>query len=177
MIGGIGKRYAKAFLSITIEEKIVDRVGDELNHLARVLQENKSLQLVVLNPGFSLEDRFEIIKVIGKKLKTSETVLKFCRFLLTKNRLFYLPAISKAYQYFADLHSGRLRAVVTSAKEIERENLEQLTRSLKSELKRDIVVDTQISPELIGGVVTKIGGIVIDGSIRNYLEQVRKEMK
>jgi F-type H+-transporting ATPase subunit delta len=176
MHGPMAKRYAKAFLSISIDEKIVEQVGGELSRLGTLLQENKSLQVVILNPGFGFEDRYEVIKTIGQRINISEIVLKFCRFLLEKNRLFYLPQIAKAYQYFADLHSNRLRAVINSARQLEKETIDELTKHLKTQLKQDVIIDAQVSPKLIGGVVTRIGGVVIDGSIKNYLEQVKKEI-
>ena len=176
MNGVVSKRYAKAFLAIAIEDKREEKVGQDLKRMANIFQQNKALQVVVLNPGFKQEDRFEIIKAIGNKIGLSVTVMQFCRFLISKNRLFYLPAIAKAYQYFADLHANRLRAVVISARQLDDKTISGLKEDIRSQFKREVEIDTQIDPGLIGGVITKIRGTVIDGSIKNYLNQVVKEI-
>ncbi len=173
--GSISRRYAKALLSIGIETQQVEQLGADLEQLATLLK-NDDLAEALQNPSYPLSKRKAILADLFLRLQLSTMIRNFLMLLVDRNRIEFLPGIARDYQAMADDHAGRVRADVVSANLLDPESITRLKRVLEEKTGKHIILEQKTDPDLIAGMVTKIGSIVYDGSIRTKLEQLRQTL-
>ncbi|ABQ28403.1 F0F1 ATP synthase subunit delta [Geotalea uraniireducens] len=169
----IARRYAKALVQIGAEEGQVDKFNSELTQFNTVLAANAGLTSVFSNPAYGIEAKREILKEIIGKLALSESVAKFLQLLLDRSRLAFLPQITESYGNFADDLSGVVRPTLTSGLPLEESQIEEIKTSLTKTTGKKVMLKVQVDPSLIGGVVTKIGDKVFDGSVKTQLAKIQ----
>lgn len=173
--GSIARRYAKALLAIGVEAKTFEKLGDELKQFAGLMG-NKELRETLENPSYPLSKRKAIITQLVARLKPSKTMQSFVLLLTDRNRLGALPSIDREYEKMVDIHAGRVRADVTSAMKLNLTDVTRLKQALEKKTGKNVILKQDTDPELIAGMVTQIGSIVYDGSIRTRLEQMRQTL-
>ncbi|ACM18819.1 ATP synthase F1, delta subunit [Geotalea daltonii FRC-32] len=169
----IAKRYAKALVQIGAEEGNVDKFSGELSQFTGVLAGSTSLTAVFSNPAYGIEAKKEILKEIMTKLGLSNNVANFLQLLLDRNRLPFLPQIVESFNSFADDLSGVIRPTLTSGLPLEQSQIDEIKNSLTKATGKKVVLKVEVDPSLIGGVVTKIGDKVFDGSIKTQLAKIQ----
>lgn len=170
----VARRYAKALLEIGIERGTVEKLREQLEALAKAFKESREFRNTMLNPSIKLEERKEVMRQIAKRYMFDEMLKNFTLLLLDNERMRYVGDISEELGRLADLHAGRVRAHVTSAKPlglIEQTQIKEQIQKLTSA--KSIELSTSVDPALIGGVVTRVGGMVLDGSVRHQLDAMR----
>lgn len=175
MTGGLAKRYARALLDLAREAGTLDATGAELVTLAATFDE-PLLRAVVLNPAIEAGARHKVVDGVVGALGVSPAVGNLARLLADRDRLAMLPQVAKAYDALVDAEMGRTRVHVRSAAPVgpaEQQELAALARRLVG---GDVVISTEVDPELLGGVALDVGGTVWDGSVRTQLERISKEM-
>ena len=172
----IARRYAKALLIIAKRESRVRELGDELSALLLLMEKVKRFWEVVNNPIHSLERRKGVLSEVSRATGMSPPLAGLLRLLLEKDRLKYLPLIISLYHEMADETMGRIRAIVRSAMELTSEETERIRERLASVTGKEVIVETVQDSSLIGGMVTKIGGVVLDGSLKTQLERMRESL-
>jgi len=170
--GSIARRYAKALLAIGIDTKNHERFGQELGQFA-ALMEHKDLRDTLQNPSQPLSKRKAILEELITRMKPSKTVWSFMLLLADRNRVEHIQGIHREYQRMLDLHVGRVRASVTSASRLDSAEVTRLKKALEEKTSKQVILEQREDPELIAGMVTQIGSIVYDGSIRTRLQQMR----
>ncbi len=164
----ISRRYAKALLSIGLEDRNFEIYGEQL----RVLAEAMRPSLVTLSsPLLSRVRRKEVITEIVKVSEASVVVGNFLKILVDKGRLRELPGIAEAYQDLSDEAAGRIRGVVSSVEALDEATLAQLRVKLAKKLGKTVTLEATVDPGLLGGMQAKVGSLVIDGSISGQLER------
>ncbi len=176
MQGGVSIRYARALLELGLEEKIADKLQEELGNLAQMYQDSRDLQVVLTNPSIEVEERKALLRAIGKKMGLSGLMTNFLLLLLDKDRMAALPQIARSFQRLADAEAGRVRAEVTSASAMSTAQVNKMKALLSKMTGKTVVLEQRQDPSLLGGVVTRIGGKVYDGSLRTQLEALRKSV-
>jgi F-type H+-transporting ATPase subunit delta len=173
----IARRYAKALVQLGAEEKSVDRFQTELASLEAVLDASAELRSVIANPAYGIEAKRGIIGELTAKLALSTTVANFMLLLLDKNRLDQLPQIVLSYGNFADELSGVVRPTLTTPLPLDAKQVEGIKNALAQVTGRQVVLKVEHDPTLIGGVVTKIGDKVFDGSVRTQLTMIQDTLQ
>jgi F-type H+-transporting ATPase subunit delta len=173
--GSIARRYAKALLAIGIEKKTYEKLGSELEQVAQLMK-HKELRDTLDNPSLLHSKRKAVMKELAQRLGLSEVIRSFLLLLLDRNRIDATSSIAREYQLLADEHAGRIRADVASAKTLDMDSIARLKRALEQKTRKQIILQQRTDPELIAGMVTKIGSIIYDGSIRTKLEQMRQTL-
>ena len=173
----IARRYAKALLLIGKEDGQTQTYRDELETVARFFESQPALESAVLNPLYNLEERKKVLAVIIEKLDFSRVMTSFLTLLFTKRRIGYLSHINEFYQKLADQLNGIERASLISAIELSTDTADRIRDSLVKMTGKDIILDPQVDSDLIGGVVAKIGDLVLDGSIKTQLLNMRESLK
>ncbi len=173
----IARRYAKALVQLGAEEKSVDRFQTEMVSLEAVLAASAELRSVIANPAYSIEAKRGIVKELTAKLSLSTTVTNFMLLLLDKNRLDQLPQIVMSYGIFADELSGVVRPTLTTALPLDATQVDGIKKALAQVTGRQVVLNVEQDPSLIGGVVTKIGDKVFDGSVRTQLTMIQDTLQ
>ncbi|MDY7033422.1 MAG: ATP synthase F1 subunit delta [Thermodesulfobacteriota bacterium] len=177
MIGSsITRRYAEALVSIGVEENRCDTFENELKQIVDVLEKNIELRNVVFSSVYPQKNRKAILKDIIKRLQLSETIENFLNLLIDKNRIEFLPHIVNTYEEIIDKREGRLRATVTVAQQIPNKSIERLKKAFQSSTGKEVVIEIEEDPSIIGGAITKLGHVVYDGSIKSHLERLKRSM-
>ena len=172
----IARRYAKALVNLAENEKDLDNTGKHLNSITEVYKENLELRQVLSDTKVSSGIKLEILKDVLSKIKVSNLVDTFSRFLLAKRRIDFLPDIERAFNLLLQEKLGRIEANVTTASELPKDTVKKLVDAISSYSGKEIEVNVTIDPSIIGGIVTRIGSTVIDGSIQTYLNQIRQSI-
>ena len=172
----IARRYAKALVNLAENEKDLDNTGKHLNSITEVYKENLELRQVLSDTKVSSGIKLEILKDVLSKIKVSKLVDTFSRYLLAKRRIDFLPDIERAFNLLLQEKLGRIEANVPTASELPKDTVKKLVDAISSYSGKEIEVNVTIDPSIIGGIVTRIGSTVIDGSIQTYLNQIRQSI-
>jgi F-type H+-transporting ATPase subunit delta len=173
----IAKRYAKALVQLGAEEKAVDKFQAELSGFEAVLAAHGNLRSIFADPAFSVEAKRNILQDLISKLSVSLTVASFLLLLLDKSRLGLLGQILASYGTLADELSGVVRPTLVSAMPLADGQVTEIKSSLEKMTGRRVVLNVEIDPTLIGGVVTKIGDQLFDGSVRTQLQRIESTLQ
>ena len=175
MTGSLGRRYARALLPLAKTAGRLEEAGTELHVLARVFSEPR-LAAIIVNPTLGAMARRDLTEGVLAAANTSTMVANLVRLLVQRDRLMQLPDIARAYDALLDRELGRVRVGVRSATPLP-ENVEQQMVALARRLAgKDVLVNSEVDPELLGGVVLDVGGTVYDGSVRTRLARMSRTM-
>ena len=174
--GSVARRYARALLDIGLASQSSDAIGKELERVAELLSGSKELATTLENPIFPLSKRKGVVEELARRLALSRTVRNFLLLLLDRGRIAALPAIAREHRILVDQAMGRVRVTVTTAQPLDAAAEQRLKATLERQTGKAVIVDKREDPALIGGVVTQIGDVVYDGSIRTYLANLRREL-
>ncbi len=174
--GSIARRYARALMGIGIDNKSYDAIGRQVAALAEAMTISTELSEALSNPAFPRADRQKILEALLARLGSSQITRNFTLLLLERDRLAALPDISRELGAMIDEHVGRVSAEVTSATPLTQMQLTQIKSALEKLSGKQVHIDKKEDPELLGGVVAKVGDVVYDGSLRTQLAQMRHNM-
>jgi len=172
--GVIARRYAKALINLA--EKDLENTGKSLTALADVYSNSTELSEVLSDTKVSSQIKQNVLKEILKKIKVSKLVDTFIRYLLAKRRIVLLPNIERAFNLLLQVKLGRIEAGITVAQEIPEVTVGKLEEAISRYSGKEVTVNITIDPAIIGGIVTRIGSVVIDGSIHTQLNQIRQSI-
>jgi F-type H+-transporting ATPase subunit delta len=173
----IARRYAKALLLIGKEDGQADSYREELAGFAALLDREKQLDVALTNPLYNAAGRKKLLASVIAKLNLSKVMQSFLLLLFDKGRIGFVGAISEHYQKLADELKGIARASLTSATELSSDTVDKIRKALSKRTGKDVVLEVQQDPSLIGGIVTHIGDLVLDGSIKTQLLNMRESLK
>ena len=173
----IARRYAKALLVIGKNDGKAESYKQELDGFVGLVAREAVLRQVINNPLHNAGDRKKVLMALIDKLNLSGVMSSFLKLLFDKGRFGFIAAINEFYQKLADDLKGVARASIVSANELSSEAVEKIRKALSKKTGKDIVLDIKTDPTLIGGVVTKIGDLVLDGSIKTQLLNMRESLK
>jgi F-type H+-transporting ATPase subunit delta len=174
--GSLARRYAKAMLEIGVRQQTYDALGRELDRAAQMLHTSPELRTALENPVFPLAKRREVLDDVARRLGMSHVVRNFVMLLLDKGRIGALPEIARAHRALVDEHAGRARAVVTSARPLDAAAEARLKAALERLSGKTIILEKREDPSLLGGMVTQVGDLVYDGSVRSQLRTLGGEL-
>lgn len=175
MTGSLGRRYARALLSLARGAGRLDAVGEELRTLAAVFGD-PPLAAVVGSPILGASECGEIAERVLAVAKPSSEVANLVRLLARRGRLAQLPDMVRAYDALVDRELGRVQVGIRSAARLGDDMLAEITTLARRLAGKDVVVTTAIDAELLSGVVLDVGGTVYDGSVRTRLERMSRSM-
>lgn len=173
----IARRYAQALILIGQDDKKIDKYRTELSGLAALVKKETELNNTICSPLYAMEQRRMVLQAVLKKLKLSKVMNSFTVLLFDKGRFGFLASIDEHFQKLADELKGVAHASVISAVELSEDAVSKIKASLSTMTGKDVVLDIEQDPGLIGGVVTKIGDLVLDGSIRTQILNMRESFK
>jgi F-type H+-transporting ATPase subunit delta len=170
-------RYAKALLDVAIKESDPERAEQELAAFVDLVRTNSDLQRTLANPVVSAADKRAIAQQILERQKPTTPVGKLVLLLASRGRLALLPDLLDVYRDRLMEHRNVLRAEVTTAAPLSPERAAQLQQRLANATGRTVTMTARVDASIIGGVVTRIGGIVYDGSVATRLAKVRDRLE
>jgi F-type H+-transporting ATPase subunit delta len=173
----IARRYAKALLIIGKEDGQAETYRDELDGFAKLMAKEKELEQAITNPLYGASGRKKVLETVIGKVGISKILASFLLLLFDKGRFDFLSNINEFYQKLADELKGVLRASLVSASELPSETVEKIRTTLSKRTGKDIILQVKQDPSLIGGIVSRIGDLVLDGSIKSQLLNMRESLK
>ena len=173
----IARRYAKALLLIGKEDGQTEIYREELNAFSELMEREDELSQVLINPLYDTGARKKVLAAVLEKLSLSKVMNAFLLLLFEKSRVGFLANINDFYQKLADELKGVARASLVSATELSSETIEKIRSSLSQKTGKDIILECGQDASLIGGIVTRIGDLVLDGSIKTQLLNMRESLK
>ncbi|MCP4114061.1 MAG: F0F1 ATP synthase subunit delta [Desulfobacteraceae bacterium] len=173
----VSRRYATALMLIGKEDGKADQYRKELDQIVQLFDENPELEKTIANPLFDKDDRRKVLIAVLKKARLSKVMNAFTVLLFDKGRIAFVRDVCEFYQALADEIKGVVHATVVSATELSSDAVEKIKAGLAKRIGKDIVLDVEQDASLIGGVVTKIGDLVLDGSVKTQLFNMRETLK
>ncbi|MFP4452092.1 MAG: F0F1 ATP synthase subunit delta [Desulfosalsimonas sp.] len=173
----IARRYAKALILVAKQDGQAENYREEFRDFIGLLNAQPAFEQAITNPLHETEKRRKLLETVLDKIDISTVMRSFITLLFKKKRFDYLRDINEHYNRLADELKGIIRAELVSATELSPDSFEKIRQSLSKMTGREVVLDSKKDPELIGGVVTKIGDLVLDGSIRAQLKNMRESLK
>ncbi len=168
------RRYAKALFMLGVEENRLEALAREVHSVAEVVRTSPELTALLSNPVISQEGRNAVMRDICARLALSPSTRSAVLLLTDRRRGALLPEIDAALATLGDEKAGRVQAEVTSAIPLGEGQYGRLVKVLERLTGRSVTLVRKVDPALIGGVVTRIGDKVYDGSVRTRLAEVRQ---
>jgi F-type H+-transporting ATPase subunit delta len=176
MMGAVARRYARALFGIGVDAGTFETLGQEIGDLASLWTSSAELRELLENPVFRADEKRRVLEQILPRVAPTPEVRRLALLLLERRRITLLPAIARAYRDMADEHSGRVRARITSAETLTPAVLDRVRRALEERTGKKVIVETAVDPSLIAGVVAQVGDLVLDGSVRTQLADLRTKL-
>ncbi len=170
------KRYARALLQIGIERGNTKLLQTQLAELATIFVQSPEFRMVIANPSISIDERRQVIRQIAQKANWDAMMVNLALLLVDKDRIQNVAEISEEFQLLVDVHEGNVRATVTSARTLGLGQIEQIKQALAQVTGKKVIVTTAVDASLLGGVVTRVGDTVYDGSVKTQLNRIRESI-
>jgi F-type H+-transporting ATPase subunit delta len=173
----LAKRYARAILELASEQKQVERVSKELSEFAAMWSSSSELRNLFANPKFGAEMKKQALVELTTRAGLSPLAKNSVLYIADRGRISSLPEIADALVEAAERATGTLRAEVTSAAPLPDNYYGQLQRALEQATGRKVTIEKKTDASLIAGVVTRVGDLVYDGSVRTRLSELKDSLK
>ena len=173
----VARRYAKAFLSAAEEVGATDALlADLLRFQAAAAQNDRELFRALANPVFTLDERKAVLDVVVLKLGVHPLTCNLLMVLLDKGRFAELHFLAEEYHAMADVRAGRARVSVETATPMGRVLEDAVRAALERVTGKQVILETRTNPDLIGGMVARVGSKVYDASVRARLDDIRQRL-
>jgi len=170
------ERYAKALLDIAINESDPETAGRDLEAFVELVQQHQDLQRALAHPVVSAAAKGAVVQQLLDRLSLSAPVGKLLLLLASRGRLELLPDVLAVYQERLREHRHVVQAEVTTAQPLSPERTAQMRERLAAMTGRTVTLTTKVDQAIIGGVVTRIGSTVYDGSVATQLARFRERL-
>ncbi|HEY4942490.1 MAG TPA: F0F1 ATP synthase subunit delta [Rhizomicrobium sp.] len=174
---GLAGRYATAVFELAQEEKSVEALEQDFVSLRAMMAQSPDLTRLIKSPVFSREEQGKAMKAVLAQMGASRLGTQFVLTLAAKRRLFWLADIIRAFDRLLAGLRGEVQATVTSARALSDAETAELKAALKARLGREPRLEAKVDPNLLGGLVVKVGSRMIDSSLRTKLTGIRAAMR
>lgn len=172
----IAERYAKALAACIEDDGQLDARLATLQDIAEVYHDHPNLSVVLANPAIRRETREKILDEVLALAGTADVVADFVRTLYRRGRIETLPNVATLFGDMVDERMNRISAHVTTAAPLTPEHEQQIQKGLEAYSGKSVYVTTTVDPGIIGGVVVRLDGAIIDGSLRARFERVKQTL-
>lgn len=173
----VSRRYAKALILIGQEDGLAEQYNAELESIVGLFDTQEGFEAALTNPLYNKNDRKKVLEAVLAATDLSAIMKSFMILLFDKGRIGFLREIASYYKDLADELKGVVKASIVSATQLSAEAIAKMKESLSKKTGKTIVLNVEQDPSLIGGVVTKIGDLVLDGSVKTQLMNMRETLK
>jgi F-type H+-transporting ATPase subunit delta len=166
-------RYAKALFDVAIKESDPARIEQNLSDIVQGMAGHAELRRAMTSPAVPRNARVALVSSLAKQAGAEAPVAKLLAMLADRGRLELLPHLLDVYRERLLQHHNVVRASVTTAAPLAPENVQAIQSRLAGLTGKQVQLSTNVDPALIGGMITRVGSTVYDGSIRTQLEKMR----
>jgi F-type H+-transporting ATPase subunit delta len=170
-------RYARALFDVALKEKAdLEALEQELAGFNDLVKKHQTLERVLLNPAVPAPRKRDAVAALTARIGLHPVLAKLLVLLAGRDRLVLLPDLLETYRARLLDHRNVVRAEVTTATTLSDDRTRSIERSLAQVTGRTVVLTTRVAPEIIGGLVARIGSTVYDGSVTTQLEKLRRRL-
>jgi F-type H+-transporting ATPase subunit delta len=170
----IAEVYARALFEVAKEHDVLDRVHDELGEFAEALSTERELQVFLFSPYFSSEEKRDGVQRIVSD--ADEHLVNFLELLAERHRMPALFRIKREFDSLWAEENKLLPVTVTSAIELDEGFVDEIGKRIEDQTGRKVELSSNVDPEVLGGLMVRVGNMVLDGTVRNRLERLRKQV-
>ena len=164
--------YARSLFEVAREHKQLDEVREELDQFAAALNEHRQMAVFFFSPYFSTDEKKSALK---RSVEGAEPIfMNFLEALLEHRRMTAIFRIRAEYEHLWDEENKRLPVQITSAIELDPKTVRSIGDRISERTGQTVQLSSKVDPDLIGGIVLRVGNVILDASIRNRLNQLRK---
>ena len=166
--------YSRALFEVAEEHDVLDRIQKELGQFADAVDENRNLQVFFFSPYFSSQEKKDGIRKLIKG--GDKRFVHFLELLAERHRM---PAIFRIRRAFDELwrEERKLLSVrVTSAVDLDKKTVRDIGKRIEEQTGKSIELTADVDPDVLGGIVLQVGNMVLDASVRNKLDRLRKQV-
>ncbi len=170
----IAQVYARALFEVAKEHDLLDEVRDDLTAFAKALNDDREFAVFFFSPYFSTEEKKEGLKkaVTG----AAPVFMNFLEALIERHRMPVIFRIRDRYQDMWEDERDLLPVQVTSAVALDESTVASIGKRIGEQTERTVELSSKVDPDILGGIVLRVGNVILDASIRNRLEQLRKQV-
>lgn len=173
---GAARRYAKALADLATRDNNIAETGEQLLVHRDLFNADANLKNILLNPRFNIDMKTPVVTGILDRTQPSALVRNFLLLLLKNDRMQELDLIHAHYERMAIDKLGRITAQVITSVELEDDQYTSIEQKVEAVTQKHVVLEKQIDPSLLGGVIVKIDHTVLDGSLRGRMQRLRREL-
>ncbi len=172
----IAERYANGLSASLSKAEDAEMAAQTLAELGQLFESNHDLHSVLANPVIDVDKRAAVLAEILEKEGAQEAVRRLVDALLRRGRITLVGDVARVFSMLVDERLNRVIAAVCTAEPLDENGQARLNKALTQYSGKEVRMECRVEPEILGGVVTHIGGAVIDGSVRTRLEQLRASL-
>jgi len=166
--------YARSFFEVAKEQGKLDPIREQLGQIADALAENRELQTFFFSPYFSTPEKEE---GLGKLVDGADPILlNFLHLLIENHRMPVLFRVRRGYDDLWEEENKLLPVEVTSAVALDEDTVRHIGERIGEQTGRRVELSSKVEPDILGGIVVRVGNTVLDASVRNRLEQLRRQV-
>jgi ATP synthase F1 delta subunit len=170
----IAQVWARALFEVAKEHDLLDTVREQLGAFVDALGDNRDLMVFFFSPYFSTQEKKDGLK---RAVTDAEPVFtNFLEALIERHRMPALFRIKARYEVLWQDERDLLPVEVTSAVELDKSTISSIGDRIGEQTKRTVELSSKVDPDILGGIVLRVGNVILDASIRNRLEQLRKQV-
>jgi F-type H+-transporting ATPase subunit delta len=170
-------RYARALIEVALKEHVdLSQIERELDAFAGLLTSNPTLEQVLLNPAVPAPKKRGAVAALTSEMKVVSVVAKLLTLLAERDRLVLVRDLLSAYRDRVQALQNIVRAEVTTAAPLPPERAQEIQQNLAKLTGRTVLLSTRVDPSIVGGIVTRIGSTVYDGSVTNHLRRMKQRL-
>jgi F-type H+-transporting ATPase subunit delta len=173
--GRLSRRYTRALFQLAREAGEEEKIGEEIERFFSIYG-SSDLQKVLVNPAFALGPRKKILAQTIQSQQLSPLAVKFLSLLLERDRLVELAGIVSCYRRLLNEAKGRVEARVVSTGALDAAMVEQLRERLRGLAGKEVLLQQETDPSLLGGLLIELEGKIYDGTIRTQLEKMKQRI-
>jgi F-type H+-transporting ATPase subunit delta len=170
-------RYASALFDLARDDRQIDAVGRSLDALNQALVDSKDFAELVASPLVSREEAGKSFAALAPRLGLDAITANFLGVLARNGRKSQLQGVIRAFRRLSAEHRGETTADVITARPLNDDQIIELKQQLRARAGRDVNIDSQVDPAILGGIIVKLGSQQIDASIRTKLNRLAQAMK
>jgi ATP synthase F1 delta subunit len=170
----IAQVYARSLFEVASEQDRLDTVREQLDQFTDAVEHNRDMAVFLFSPYFASDEKKT---GLHRAVTDAEPILaNFLEALIERHRMPAIFRIRTEFNALVDAGNKLLPVQVTSAIELDRKTVESLGRRIGQQTGNEIELSTKVDPEILGGIVLRVGNFILDASIRTRLEQLRREV-
>jgi F-type H+-transporting ATPase subunit delta len=177
MMASMAGRYAAALFDLAKDQRQLDQVAGDLDSFERMLEGSGELRRLVRSPVISAEDQARALGALLDRAQVGGLTANFFKLITRNRRLFAAADMIKGFRTLLARERGEVSADVVSAHPLTPDQMQLLSDGLKAQVGKNVKIATRVDPNLLGGLIVKVGSRMIDSSLRTKLDNLKVAMK